>query len=41
VNIGLVPPPLRVLYINVVFFFWAIYLSLQANRAPTEKTSNE
>jgi len=32
VNIALVPPALRVLYINVVFFFWAVYLSSVANK---------
>merc|ERR1719261_2359898 len=41
VNIGLVPPPLRVLYINIVFFFWAIYLSSTANRAAPEEGSKE
>jgi hypothetical protein len=35
VNIALVPPALRVLYVNVVFFFWAIFLSLAANRQQT------
>merc|ERR1712113_277008 len=32
VNIALVPPVLRVLYINIVFFFWSIFLSGVANR---------
>lgn len=32
VNLGFVPPILRVLYLNVVFFFWSIYLSLILNK---------
>lgn len=32
VNIAFVPPLLRVLYLNVVFFFWSIYLSLVLNK---------
>jgi peroxisomal membrane protein 2 len=32
VNIAFVPPILRVLYLNCVFFFWSIYLSLQLNK---------
>lgn len=32
INIGFVPPILRVLYLNVVFFFWSIYLSLVINK---------
>jgi peroxisomal membrane protein 2 len=32
INIGFVPPLLRVLYLNVVFFFWSIYLSLVLNK---------
>lgn len=32
INIGFVPPILRVLYLNVVFFFWSIYLSLVLNK---------
>eukprot|EP00629_Pelagomonadales_sp_RCC1024_P009497 CAMPEP_0119285054 /NCGR_PEP_ID=MMETSP1329-20130426/31470_1 /TAXON_ID=114041 /ORGANISM="Genus nov. species nov., Strain RCC1024" /LENGTH=217 /DNA_ID=CAMNT_0007285755 /DNA_START=237 /DNA_END=887 /DNA_ORIENTATION=+ len=31
VNLGLVPLELRVLFINVVFFFWVIFLSLVIN----------
>jgi len=31
VNIGFCPPILRVLFLNVVFFFWSIYLSLKLN----------
>ncbi|KAL7566652.1 hypothetical protein ACA910_017718 [Epithemia clementina (nom. ined.)] len=34
VNIGFVPPILRVLYLNCVFFFWSIYLSLVINKKP-------
>jgi len=32
INIGFVPPILRVLYLNCVFFFWSIYLSLVLNK---------
>jgi peroxisomal membrane protein 2 len=32
INIGFVPPLLRVLYLNGVFFFWSIYLSLVLNK---------
>jgi hypothetical protein len=32
VNLAFVPPILRVLYLNVVFFFWSIYLSLKLNK---------
>mmetsp|Transcript_13870 Transcript_13870/g.28643 ORF Transcript_13870/g.28643 Transcript_13870/m.28643 type:complete len:145 (-) Transcript_13870:134-568(-) len=32
VNIGFVPPILRVLFLNCVFFFWSIYLSLLFNK---------
>ena len=31
VNIAFVPPILRVLYLNGVFFFWSIFLSLKLN----------
>lgn len=31
VNIAFVPPILRVLYLNCVFFFWSIFLSLKLN----------
>merc|ERR1712176_312892 len=31
VNIAFVPPILRVLYLNSVFFFWSIYLSIKLN----------
>jgi hypothetical protein len=33
INIGFVPPILRVLYLNCVFFFWSIYLSLVINKS--------
>lgn len=32
VNLAFVPPILRVLYLNVVFFFWSIFLSLKLNK---------
>ena len=32
INIGFVPPLFRVLYLNCVFFFWSIYLSLVINK---------
>jgi len=32
VNIAFVPPILRVLYLNSVFFFWSIYLSIKLNK---------
>ena len=31
INIGFCPPQLRVLFLNVVFFFWSIFLSLLLN----------
>ena len=31
INLGFVPLELRVLFINVVFFFWVIFLSLLIN----------
>lgn len=36
INIAFVPPILRVLYLNVVFFFWSIFLSLKLNKDGTE-----
>jgi len=33
VNIAFCPPVLRVLFLNVVFFFWSIFLSLKLNNA--------
>eukprot|EP00980_Cylindrotheca_fusiformis_P030676 scaffold25210_cov132-Cylindrotheca_fusiformis.AAC.2 len=32
VNIAFVPPIFRVLYLNCVFFFWSIFLSLKLNK---------
>lgn len=32
VNLAFVPPILRVLYLNCVFFFWSIFLSLKLNK---------
>ncbi|CAM9177265.1 unnamed protein product [Phaeothamnion confervicola] len=32
VNIAYCPPSLRVGFVNIVFFFWSIFLSLAANR---------
>lgn len=37
VNIGFVPPALRVLFVNVVFFVWTIYLSLVVNKATAKE----
>mmetsp|Transcript_8117 Transcript_8117/g.19622 ORF Transcript_8117/g.19622 Transcript_8117/m.19622 type:complete len:257 (+) Transcript_8117:180-950(+) len=34
VNIAFVKPDLRVLYDNLVFFFWTIFLSMLLNQAP-------
>lgn len=33
VNIAFCPPILRVLFLNVVFFFWSIFLSLKLNKS--------
>jgi peroxisomal membrane protein 2 len=35
-NIAFVPPILRVLYLNCVFFFWSIFLSLKLNKGEGE-----
>ncbi|KAL7469697.1 hypothetical protein ACHAXS_009953 [Conticribra weissflogii] len=32
VNIAFCPPILRVLFLNVIFFFWSIFLSLKLNK---------
>uniref|UniRef100_A0A7S4EG90 Peroxisomal membrane protein MPV17 n=1 Tax=Pseudo-nitzschia australis TaxID=44445 RepID=A0A7S4EG90_9STRA len=32
INLAFVPPILRVLYLNCVFFFWSIFLSLKLNK---------
>jgi len=37
VNIAFVPPILRVLYLNSVFFFWSIYLSLKLNNSSNKE----
>mmetsp|Transcript_37621 Transcript_37621/g.117608 ORF Transcript_37621/g.117608 Transcript_37621/m.117608 type:complete len:86 (+) Transcript_37621:374-631(+) len=37
INIGFVPPELRVLFINMVFFAWTVYLSLVVNKPVGEK----
>lgn len=34
INMAFCPPPLRVLFINVVFFFWSIVLSVILHRDP-------
>lgn len=39
VNIAFCPPILRVLFLNVVFFFWSIFLSLKLNK--TEEGTSE
>lgn len=36
VNLAFIPPIFRVLYLNVVFFFWSIYLSLKINKGGGE-----
>jgi peroxisomal membrane protein 2 len=36
VNIAFVKPALRVLYDNLVFFVWTIYLSMILNEVPTQ-----
>lgn len=40
VNIAFVPPPLRVLYLNCVFYFWSIYLSITLNKETPDETSD-
>jgi len=37
VNLAFCPPPLRVLFLNCVFFFWSIFLSLKLNNDTTDK----
>ena len=39
VNLGFVPLELRVLFINVVFFFWVIILSLLINETSQKAAS--
>ena len=36
VNIAFCPPILRVLFLNCVFFFWSIFLSLKLNKTPED-----
>lgn len=36
VNLAFCPPILRVLFLNCVFFFWSIFLSLKLNKAEEE-----
>lgn len=36
VNIAFCPPILRVLFLNCVFFFWSIFLSLKLNNSGDE-----
>ena len=37
VNIAFCPPILRVLFLNCVFFFWSIFLSLKLNNSGDEE----
>jgi len=39
INLAFVPPILRVLYLNCVFFFWSIYLSLKLNKDEIDSES--
>ena len=41
VNIAFCPPPLRVLFLNGVFFFWSIFLSLKLNASSYDKIPDE
>ncbi|GAX22361.1 peroxisomal membrane protein 2 [Fistulifera solaris] len=38
INIGFVPPIFRVLFLNLVFFGWSIYLSLLLNKDESEQS---
>jgi len=40
INIAFVPPILRVLYLNGVFFFWSIFLSLKLNEEDSSSESS-
>ena len=40
INIAFVPPILRVLYLNCVFFFWSIFLSLKLNKEESNSDSS-
>jgi len=39
VNIAFCPPVLRVLFLNCVFFFWSIFLSLKLNKEDVEEAA--
>lgn len=39
INLAFVPPILRVLYLNCVFFFWSIFLSLKLNKDESSSES--
>lgn len=39
INIAFCPPALRVLFLNCVFFFWSIFLSLKLNKE--DETASE
>ena len=41
VNIAFCPPILRVLFLNVVFFFWSIFLSLKLNKGEESSSVEE
>jgi len=36
-NIGFCPPRLRVLFLNCIFFFWSIFLSIKLNKKNAEE----
>jgi peroxisomal membrane protein 2 len=40
INLAFVPPILRVLYLNCVFFFWSIFLSLKLNKSEEDSESS-
>uniref|UniRef100_A0A7S2XVN5 Peroxisomal membrane protein 2 n=1 Tax=Fibrocapsa japonica TaxID=94617 RepID=A0A7S2XVN5_9STRA len=39
-NLAFCPPQLRVLFTNLVFFFWSIFISLVVNKEKTEEQSS-
>jgi Mpv17 / PMP22 family len=39
-NIAFCPPALRVLFLNGVFFFWSIFLSLKLNKSSSSEDDN-
>jgi peroxisomal membrane protein 2 len=41
INIAFCPPALRVLFLNGVFFFWSIFLSLKLNGTPDDNVTDE